>query len=151
MFGSKNGKDSKGRKAPVLSTGLQPNNSLVEGTRVEGNIHTEGDIRIDGKFIGTLKCKGRVIVGPTGHIEGDIHCSNAVVEGHIAGNLFVEELLQVQESATVEGEISTRKLIVQAGSIFNVNCRMGGQKVKDLKAQEPRPIELQKLGKVSPQ
>lgn len=147
MFGSNNDKQAKSsRKASPLASGLPPNNSLVEGTRIEGTIQADHDLRIDGKVNGKIHCKGKVILGPTGRIEGDIHCQNAVLEGHFSGNLLVDDLLQVMETARVEGDVNTRKLIVQAGSIFNVNCQMGGQKVKDKQtAQEDKHMELQKL------
>lgn len=34
------------------------------------------------------------------------------------------ELLNVRETAEVEGEITTNKLIVQSGAKFNVACKM---------------------------
>ena len=149
MFGSSNGKDSKMKKAVTANVGVQSSNILVQGTRMEGTMHTESDIRIDGVLVGSLKSKGKVIVGPSGQIDGDIQCVNAVIEGHFSGNLHVKELLQVKETAHVEGDVNTAKLVVHSGSMFNVNCRMGGQKVKDIGAQDPaKPMELQKLSKV---
>ncbi|MDX1407280.1 MAG: polymer-forming cytoskeletal protein [Saprospiraceae bacterium] len=130
-------------QAPITSS-----NSLVKGTRIEGKMHTESDIRIDGVLVGSLKSKGKVIVGATGQIEGDIQCVNAVIEGRFSGNLMVQELLQVKETAHIEGDVNTSKLIVQSGAIFNVNCSMGGQKVKDLSADPSKPLELHKLSKV---
>lgn len=149
MFGSTKGKDEKMKKTAPVNTTHQSSNSLVKGTRVEGTMHVENDIRIDGILVGSLKSKGKVIIGPSGHIDGDIQCANAVVEGRFTGNLNVSEVLQVKETAHVEGEVHTNKLIVQSGSIFNVNCRMGGQKVKDKSTQDGAvPLELQKLSKV---
>ena len=128
-----NGNGQKTHNAP---SNLQSNNSLVQGTRIEGNVFTESDIRIDGKLIGSLNSKGKVIIGPSGQIEGEIHCANAVVEGRFSGTLVATELLQIKESAHVEGDINTNKLIVQSGSTFNVNCKMGGQKIKELKGKK---------------
>ena len=104
-------------------------NSLVQGTTVEGTIISDNDIRIDGRLIGNLNCKGKVIIGSTGSIEGEIECQNAVVEGFFNGLLVVSELLHVKESAKISGDVHTKKLVVQSGSIFNVTCKMGGQKV----------------------
>lgn len=114
------------------STPSSANNSLVAGTTVEGTIHTENDIRIDGRLTGTLTSKGKVIIGPTGHIDGEVTCAQAVIEGAFTGKLVVTELLNVRETATINGDIKTEKLLVQAGAMFNVSCSMGGQKLKSL-------------------
>ena len=116
-------------------------NMLVRGTTVEGTVNTESDIRIDGKMDGRLTSKGKVIIGPSGEVTGDIECQNAMIEGQFSGNLVVHELLQVKETAKVEGDVRTKKLVVQSGSIFNVTCNMSGQTVKKRKDT----LELEEL------
>ena len=86
-------------------------------------------MRIDGTLEGNLSCAGKLILGPKGLITGQIDCQNAVIEGSIDGIIRVKELLQVKESANITGEITTSKLLVQPGAIFNVKCNMGGQKI----------------------
>lgn len=99
-------------------------NSLVTGTSVEGIVTAESDIRIDGFLKGTLVCKGKVIIGSTGSIEGEIKAQNAVIEGKFKGVLQIEDLLQIKETANVEGEINTDKLSVSPGAKFNVVSKM---------------------------
>ena len=151
MFGSNDNKDNRKVQSNGSPNGSQSNNSLVNGTRIEGSIYTESDIRIDGKVVGTVNSKGKVVIGPTGQIDGDIQCRNAVIEGKFSGTLVVSELLQVKESAVIEGDVSTAKLLVHAGSTFNVTCRMGAQRAKELKREEPVPLELSQLSKVAHQ
>ncbi len=112
-------------KPTSTSNGL---NSLVKGTMVEGTINSDSDIRIDGKIKGKLICDSKVIIGPSGEVEGEIDCLNAVIEGKFEGKLNVKELLNVRESAAINGEVNTNKLIVQSGAVFNVSCTMGGVK-----------------------
>ena len=97
------------------------------------------DKRIDGVLVGKLDCKGRVIIGPQGKIEGDINCINAIIEGTFSGNIHVKELLTVKETGVVSGDIVTDKLMVQTGALFNVSCSMGGQKLKSLVHKEQTP------------
>ena len=101
-------------------------NSLVQGTVVEGVIKSESDIRVDGTIKGKLFCNAKVIIGPTGFVDGEIKCKNAVIEGKFEGKLDVDELLNIKESANINGDVSTGKLVVQPGAIFNVTCNMGG-------------------------
>jgi cytoskeletal protein CcmA (bactofilin family) len=129
MFGNKTDKPNP---ANGTSPSSNVSNSIVDGTKIEGNVFAANDIRIDGELIGKLDCKGRVIIGPQGRIEGDVHCQNAIIEGHFTGNVIVKELLTVKDTAVINGDIVTDKLMVQTGAVFNVTCSMGGQKLKPL-------------------
>ena len=121
MFGSnKNTEEVK----PAPSSTPNALNALAKGTVVEGSIRCDNDLRIDGTIIGKLICQAKVIIGPTGSVEGEIRCQNAVIEGRFKGNLQVAELLNVRETAEVDGEIVTNKLLVQSGARFNVTCKM---------------------------
>lgn len=137
MFGSKKteptqNKVNGGNSAPSG----QALNSLVKGTIVEGTVSSESDIRIDGTIKGTLTCKAKVILGPTGIIEGEIKCLNAVIEGKFQGTLYVEELLQIRETAEVTGDVYTNKLNVQPGANFNGAVKMANEAPK-AKQQNP--------------
>ena len=105
-------------------------NSIVDGTKIEGQIQCNNDFRIDGELKGSLHCKGKVVIGPTGRIEGDINCQQAVIEGSFQGVLNVSEILHVREKANINGEVTAKKLTIQAGAVFNVSCKMGGQILK---------------------
>lgn len=124
MFGSSKTKDD------IMSSNgpSNPNalNSLVKGTVVEGKVVCESDIRIDGTLKGSLYCKSKVIIGPTGVIDGDIQCVNAVIEGRFHGNLKVDDTLTVKETAVIKGDVVTGKLSIVSGAIFDVTCKMSG-------------------------
>ncbi len=124
MFGSKK-KENPTSKNSLPSSTSNSLNSLVKGTKVEGTVSSESDIRIDGTIIGTLTCKAKVIIGPSGVVEGDVKCENAVIEGRFEGNLDVAQLLTIKEAAVINGDIKTNKLLVQSGAVFNVSCQMG--------------------------
>jgi len=122
MFG--NSKDTEDSKKSVSTPTSGALNALVKGTVVEGTVRCDNDLRVDGTIKGKLSCQSKVIIGPTGVVEGEIRCQNAVIEGRFKGNLYVTELLNVRESAEVDGEITTQKLIVQSGAKFNATCKM---------------------------
>lgn len=140
MFGSKDTKKEQPNKKITSASPASASNSinaLVAGTKLDGKINSINDFRIDGTLIGTLECKGKVIIGPQGIVDGEIICTNALIEGKFDGNLKVKELLSVKDSAKITGEIVTDKLLVQSGAVFNVQCQMGGQtisKVNGLKS-----------------
>lgn len=123
MFGSKKNKNTN--TISTAGNGTKPNslNSLVQGTKVEGNITTESDIRIDGRLQGNLHCAGRAIIGPSGVVEGDITCQSAVIEGEFKGKLEVAEILTLKETAVINGEAQYDKLVVHQGAIINAAIR----------------------------
>lgn len=123
MFGnSKESEDTKKTTSSSSTSGAL--NALVKGTVVEGAIKCDSDMRVDGTIKGKLNCASKVIIGPTGAIEGEVHCQNAVIEGRFKGTLHVTDLLSVRETAAVEGDVTTNKLLVQSGANFNVSCKM---------------------------
>lgn len=122
MFGSS--KESEDSKKSSVTAAPGALNALVKGTVVEGTLRCESDLRVDGTIKGKLSCDSKVIIGPTGVVDGEIRCQNAVIEGRFKGKLNVSELLNIRETAEVEGEISTNKLLVQSGARFNVSCKM---------------------------
>jgi cytoskeletal protein CcmA (bactofilin family) len=132
MFGSKKTVEetkSNGSSArPVLPSGDNALNSLVRGTVTEGNVIAESDIRVDGIIKGNLKCAARVIIGPSGFVDGEINCQNAMIEGKFNGILRVVELLNVKETADITGDVTTGKLTISAGAVFNVTCKMKPEK-----------------------
>ncbi|MEY4134832.1 MAG: bactofilin family protein [Saprospiraceae bacterium] len=127
MFGSSNKKETgKGGNPSGNLTTVNAFNTLVTGTVVEGTVKSEKDIRIEGSVKGTLHCDAKLVIGPTGYIEGDVRCASAVIEGRFEGSIFIADLLNVRESATVSGEVTTGRLVVQSGANFNVQCNMAG-------------------------
>ena len=132
MFGNKNEKTASNSNPQTGNV----SNSIVEGTKIVGDIVATNDIRIDGELIGNLDCNGRVIIGPQGKVEGRILAQNAIVEGHFSGEMQVRELLSLKETATVVADIKTDKISIQPGAIFSGNCVMAGQKLKPLVHKE---------------
>jgi cytoskeletal protein CcmA (bactofilin family) len=132
MFGGKNEKASVN-----LSTVTNVTNAFTESTKMIGDISTDNDIRIDGELKGNLDCKGRVIIGPQGKVEGTIVCQNAIIEGLFVGDIKVKELLSLKETASVTGDIKTDKLNVQPGAYFTGKCEMAGQKLKPVLEKSP--------------
>jgi len=110
-------------------------NRLVEGTEIIGDIKADSNIRIDGKLKGTITTKGRLVIGPTGSIEGEIVCENADIEGSFVGKIIVNQLLSLKSTAKFIGDIQTSKLAIEPGATFSGNCSMGGL-MKDLKPSD---------------
>ena len=56
-------------------------NMVGNETIINGDIQSKSDIRIDGILKGSVKTKGKLVVGSSGVVEGDVVCENADVSG----------------------------------------------------------------------
>jgi cytoskeletal protein CcmA (bactofilin family) len=102
-------------------------NQLGQGTIINGEINSDADIRIDGTVHGNVISKGKIVLGATGVIEGDIRSENAYVEGRVSGNVTVSDLLILSKTSFINGDIMIKKLVVEEGAKFNGKCTMGAQ------------------------
>lgn len=100
-------------------------NIIGKGTILEGNIETYGNIRIEGKVVGNIKTKSKLVLGQSSQVEGNILAQNAEVEGELKGNIEITDILILKPTATIHGDIITNKLIVESGATFNGGCKMG--------------------------
>lgn len=108
-------------------------NILGPGAVVKGEIQVNGDFRIDGTLNGTIQCKGKIVVGPTGKIDGEIQCQNADFSGEVTANVKVSELLTLKETARFSGDITTGKLAIEPGAKFSGTCTMEQTGSTDIK------------------
>lgn len=103
----------------------QASNRILAGTKIEGDVNSKGDIRVDGELKGNILISGKLVVGEKGRVEGEIKCANANVSGQLKGKIEVSELLSLQATARVNGEVMTNKLSVEPGAEFSGSCSMG--------------------------
>lgn len=101
-------------------------NLIGNGTTIEGNVSSNGDIRIDGILKGNMTTKGKIIVGETGRIHGEIRCKNLDVEGLVEGKAIILELIALRSRSKILGDISTNKLAIEPGAVFTGRCDMPG-------------------------
>ena len=114
-------------------------NSIMEGTAIEGEVRSDSNVRIDGRVKGTINVRGRLIVGASGLVEGDVTCQSSDIEGTVNGKIACQDLLTLKATAKLTGDIHTKKLSIEPGAVFTGNCNMGsgGNSIK-----EPDPARL---------
>lgn len=125
----------------MKNTTTYERNVIGKKTTISGDIISEGDFRIDGIVEGSIQAKGKVIIGKEGRVAGEITCANAEIEGHISGNLVVENMLSLKASSSVTGEVVIGKLTVEPGAVFNAVCSMRGMVKELIKNEKTRSKE----------
>lgn len=99
-------------------------NALAYGTTVKGDVTTDGDFRLDGRIEGTISCGGKIVIGPTAQVEGDIISVNAEILGQVVGSITTSEVLVLKPTAIIKGIITTRDLVVEPSAKFSGTCNM---------------------------
>ena len=118
------------------STALSSTGSIcmiAKGTTIEGKFTSQEAAQINGTIKGEVICKQRLLMGPTGWIEGTIHANAATIKGYIKGTIIVQGVLHLESTAKVDGIILAKAIQVESGAQYNGECKIGERFVKDEK------------------
>ena len=110
------------RTAPLsASTSLS---IIAAGTRIDGDIDTDGVIRIEGRVEGSVRAGRQLLIGRQGEVRGDITTREAVIGGSVFGAVNATERLEVQGTSTIVGNITTKAIAVIEGGKINGTVRI---------------------------
>lgn len=98
---------------------------ISAGTIVQGDLKSQSDLRIDGTIHGNVSCSAKVVIGPSGFVEGNIEGAHADISGRLVGNVVAKEMVQLRTQCHVQGNISAASLQIDAGAVFNGQSEMG--------------------------
>jgi cytoskeletal protein CcmA (bactofilin family) len=121
-------------KVEVSAGGLH--NTLAIGTHVKGDISMDIDFRLDGQVEGNIRCGSKIVIGPKGHVIGDIESVNAEIAGILDGNIRTTEKLILKSTAAINGDIITNVLEVEPNAKINGSCKMVNEKIKESKPKD---------------
>ncbi|AFM03039.1 Integral membrane protein CcmA involved in cell shape determination [Bernardetia litoralis DSM 6794] len=113
------------KKQTASSKEVEANNIIGKGTKIIGDLITEGNIRIDGEINGNITSKSKVALGGGSNLKGNLVSSNAEVEGEVTGNLFIAELLILKANAVINGDVSALRMLTEPGAKINGQCKVG--------------------------
>lgn len=112
MFAKKNGAAAAAKQIDSL---------IGKGTRVEGNIHFSGGLRVDGEIVGQVTAEpgaSTLVLSEHGRIEGEVRVAHLVVNGSISGPVRVSEFLEMQPKARINGDVEYASIEIQQGAVI---------------------------------
>jgi cytoskeletal protein CcmA (bactofilin family) len=129
-----------GKEGESMADEGKMNSIIGKGCKVNGTIDVQdGTLRIDGDFEGNVNCPGgTLVIGKGGTVKADIKVSNAVVGGTVNGNIDAKEKIELQAGSRLEGDIKTRRLVIDEGVFFEGSCRMSPDG-KPMASTPPKP------------
>lgn len=96
------------------------------GARLEGNVVSAGNLRIDGQVKGQINADGDVTLSPQSQVEADIRAQNVSVAGKFKGNLIVKAKAHLARGGRVDGNITSKTLVIEEGGLFHGQSIMDG-------------------------
>jgi len=118
------------REPEVKDQNTQDEKMLDVNATMQGTLRFDDpvNLRINGKFEGTLDTKGYLMIGDKATIKANITGESISIEGNVNGNIKVTKLLKLGKSARLNGDVETPALSVQEGAVLTGQIRMEGSK-----------------------
>ncbi len=92
-------------------------------TRIEGDIHFKGGLRIDGEVRGNVIAEpgsaGMLVISENARVEGAVHGAHLVINGEIVGAVHSSELLELQPKARIMGDVAYKALEMHGGAVIS--------------------------------
>jgi cytoskeletal protein CcmA (bactofilin family) len=91
---------------------------IGQGAKLEGTVVSAGSLRIDGQIKGQVNADGDVMLAPQSQVEADIRAQNVSVAGRFKGSIVVKGRAELARGGRVDGNITSKTLVVEEGAIF---------------------------------
>ena len=82
------------------------------------------NLKINGSFQGTLDIRGTLTIGTSAVVEANISGENIVIAGRVRGDIIAKTMLVLLPTAALNGNITTPKLNIVEGAVFQGRCQM---------------------------
>jgi len=113
---------------------------IAQGCKFDGKVEVNGTLRIEGEFKGDIGSPESLVIGKTGVVHANCRVKNAIIGGQLFGNIVAENKIELQSGSHVEGDIKTKRLVIDEGVFFEGNCSMGsGERKTPAAAPAPAP------------
>lgn len=105
--------------------GANLRSALSHGTVIEGKMSFDSPVRIDGSLNGEISSTSTLIVGDQAAIMADLKVGTLVVLGRVRGNVTATDLVEIRRGGSLEGDISTKRIMIEDGGAFEGTCEIG--------------------------
>ena len=115
---------------------------IAQGCKFDGKVEVRGTLRIEGEFKGDIGTPESLVIGKTGVVHANCTVKNAIIGGQLFGNIVAENKIELQSGSHVEGDIKTKRLVIDEGVFFEGNCSMGsGQRKTPVPTPASAPVK----------
>jgi cytoskeletal protein CcmA (bactofilin family) len=112
-------------KPMAISQVKASESTLAAGLTIEGKIEGNGNIRVAGRFKGTVNVKGELTIEPGAAVDGEVRADTVLVGGEVRGHIISKSRVEFKESGTLIGDLKAGSLTVAAGSKMRGKMEFG--------------------------
>ena len=100
---------------------------LGEGSKFEGSMVFDENMRLDGSFRGEITSKDILIVGDSARIQAEVMVGSLIISGFVQGNIKAVTSVELRAPAQVIGDIEAPAVSIEDGVVFNGRIKMTGR------------------------
>lgn len=97
---------------------------ITKGTKMNGTVHSDDSLRIDGHVIGDINVRNKLITGPDSLVQGQVYADEIIIGGKVDGDLYGRNMITIRDTGHVSGQINTSQLVVDQGGILDGTSNM---------------------------
>jgi cytoskeletal protein CcmA (bactofilin family) len=91
---------------------------------IKGDILSEGNVRVDGKFNGSIDSEKEVLIGEEACITGNITAKTIIIYGKVKGNIKSDGILEIMSTGKLYGDIDVKSISIKEGAVFQGKSSM---------------------------
>jgi cytoskeletal protein CcmA (bactofilin family) len=96
---------------------------------VEGKVISTQDLTIDGVVEGTIELGNHgLMIGSAAKIKADLVAKTITISGTVTGNVTATSIVDLRATGSVEGDITTPRLVMAEGAIINGHVDAAGKR-----------------------
>lgn len=99
------------------------------------------NLRINGRFEGTLDTKGNLAIGDKAQVKATIRGEAIVIKGTVTGTIAATGRVELMPGARVSGKLASPRIVMHDGAIFHGTLEMLGT------AAEPVWMSVEELAR----
>ncbi len=106
--------------------------SIGPKTQIKGDLQSDEDLTIEGRFSGTLILRNnQLAIGTQGRVTGTAYANIIVVDGNIEGDLYAVERISIRKGARVQGSILSPRVSLEDGATLRGSVEMDPEAIKE--------------------
>jgi len=113
---------------------------IARGTVIRGDLRFSGALHLDGRIEGTVLGEGddaMFTLSEHGQVHGEIRVPQAVINGHVTGDVHVSARLELAPQARIDGDLRYHTVEMAAGAQVNGRIsRQAGDTPRELPAPD---------------
>jgi cytoskeletal protein CcmA (bactofilin family) len=102
---------------------------IGKALRIEGRIVSTETLNIDGSVEGTIEVGDHNLnIGPGAAVKADLIAKTVTISGAVTGNVMASEKVNLQPTGSVDGDITTPRLVMADGAVIKGRVEAQGDR-----------------------